>query len=106
MEENYRENRLYQHIVRVCIDCCSDIELCNGVHRDIIFERIKEIESAISKQNVINALKRLNKLQIDGHISPLVFSYNPDLKIIQLVDRKLLFYSKWGKPSWYWIEQL
>jgi hypothetical protein len=101
---NGRENRFYKHIIRVCIEHCADIELCNGIHRDLIFERIKKIESEISKQNVTNALKRLDKLQIDGHISPLVFSYNPDLQIVQLLDRKLLFYRKWGKPNWDWTE--
>ena len=102
---NGQNCKIYQYIIRACIEFCSDKELCQGIHRDSIFNLIKEkIDLEILKRNINNALSKINKLQIDGQISPLVFSYNPDLQIVQLVDRKLLFYRKWGNPNWSWSE--
>jgi len=95
---------VYQQIIRACIDDCSDSELCGGIHRDFLYEKIKKFDPNLPGRNLTNALRRLNKLQLDKHISPLVFSYNPNLKKVQLVDRELLFYRRYGNPSWPWKE--
>jgi hypothetical protein len=97
------ELKVYQRIVRICIKA-SDAELCNGLHRDEILIRINESDPQVRLSDLSAALNRLDKLQADRSISPLILSYNRDSRKIQLVDRELLFYRKYGNPSWSWQE--
>lgn len=97
------ELKVYQRIVRVCIEA-SDSELCNGLHRDEIMTRINKSEPQVRLSDLSAALNRLDKLQADRRILPLILSYNPDSRKIQLVDRELLFYRKYGNPKWSWEE--
>ncbi len=97
------ELKVYGRIVRVCIEA-SDFELCNGLHRDEILIRINQSQPQVRLSDLSAALNKLDKLQADRSISPLILSYNPDSRKIQLVDRELLFYRKYGKPNWLWEE--
>ncbi|MBN4001965.1 hypothetical protein [Nostoc sp. LPT] len=97
------ELKVYQRIVRVCIEA-SDSELCNGLHRDEIMTRINKSEPQVRLSDLSAALNRLDKLQADRSISPLILSFNPDSRKVQLVDRELLFYRKYGNPRWSWEE--
>ncbi|MEO0683942.1 MAG: hypothetical protein AAFY76_02570 [Cyanobacteria bacterium J06649_11] len=98
------ELKIYQRIVRVCIES-SDEELCNGLNRETILTRIKEIEPQVRLSDLSAHLNRLDKLQADRSISPLILSYNRDSRKIQLVDRELLFYRNYGNPIWAWEEE-
>lgn len=97
------ELKVYGRIVRVCIEA-SDFELCNGLHRDEILTRINQSQPQVRLSDLSAALNRLDKLQADRSISPLILSYNPDSRKVQLVDRELLFYRKYGNPIWLWEE--
>ncbi|MBW4573958.1 MAG: hypothetical protein KME08_01590 [Aphanothece sp. CMT-3BRIN-NPC111] len=97
------ELKVYERIIRVCVEA-SDTELYNSLHRDVIFERINKSEPKIRSSDLSAALNRLNKLQEDRSISPLIISYNPNSKTVQLVDREFLFYRRYGNPTWFWQE--
>ncbi|MEH2297718.1 MAG: hypothetical protein V7K88_01250 [Nostoc sp.] len=93
------EMKVYERIVRVCIEA-SDAEICNGLNRDTIVSRINESKPKVRLSDVSAALNRLEKLQSERSISPLIISYNRESRKVQLVDRELLFYRKYGKPTW------
>ncbi|ODG98025.1 hypothetical protein A4S05_00995 [Nostoc sp. KVJ20] len=94
---------VYQRIIRVCIEA-SDLELYNGLHQNDLLNRINQLEPQVRSSDLTKALERLDRLQADRSISPLIFSYNPDSRKVQLVDRELLFYRKYGNPNWSWEE--
>ncbi|MEH1830878.1 MAG: hypothetical protein V7L29_02045 [Nostoc sp.] len=62
--------------------------------------RINKSEPQVRLSDLSAALNRLDKLQADRSISPLILSFNPDSRKVQLVDRELLFYRKYGNPRW------
>ncbi|MBD1944342.1 hypothetical protein H6F50_18610 [Coleofasciculus sp. FACHB-712] len=97
------ELKVYQRIVRVCVEAL-DAELCNGLNRDVILARINESGTQVRLSDLSAALNKLDKLQADRSITPLIISYNPDSRKVQLVDRELLFYRNYGNPTWSWEE--
>lgn len=106
IEKGFKSNeeselKVYQHIARVCMEA-SDAELMNGVHYNMLLDRVQQYNSRVRQSDLTAALQRLNKLQEDRSISPLVISYNPKSRLVQLVDRELLFYRKYGSPVWPW----
>jgi hypothetical protein len=98
------ELRVYQHIAHVFIDC-SDAELRSGIYRETLLTRVQEIEARIRLSDLSAALNRIDKLQANRSVSPLVISYNPNTRLLQLVDKELLFYRKYGNPTWLWQEE-
>jgi hypothetical protein len=98
------ELRVYMNIARCAIEA-SDQELRQGMHYNTVFERVSSMNPRIRRSDLTAALQRLNRLQQDRRISPLVLSYNDATKELQLVDRELLFYRKYGSPTWPWEEQ-
>lgn len=88
------ELKVYQRIVKVCLEA-SDMELCNGLNQEVILNRINQSEPNARLSDLSAALNRLNKLQGERSISPLILSYNPDSRKVQLVDRELLFFRKY-----------
>jgi len=95
--------KVYFHIVRVAIEA-SDEELMRGLNRKIILERVNRYEAKARLSDLSAALNRLNRLQQNRSISPLVISFNPESRKLLLVDRELLFYRKYGNPLWPWQE--
>lgn len=93
--------KVYQRIAQVCL-AASDEELCSGLHYNDLLHRTQQLENRIRPSDLTAALNRLNKLQANRKISPLVLSYNHNLKTVYLVDRELLFYRKYGNPQWAW----
>ncbi len=98
------ELKVYQHIARVCMEA-KDTELLSGLHYNVIFDRVQKYNSRVRQSDLTAALQRLNRLQEDRSISPLVLSYNPKTRLIQLIDRELLFYRKYGNPVWPWSNE-
>jgi hypothetical protein len=92
---------VYQHIARVCMEA-SDSELLNGVNHNSLLDRVQKYNSRVRQSDLTAALQRLNRLQEDRSISPLVLFYNSKTRLIQLIDRELLFYRKYGNPVWPW----
>lgn len=103
--KGYEESELkvYQRILRACIEA-SDSEICNGLNSSAILNRINEREPHVRKSDLTAALNRIDRLQAERSISPLVISYNHNSRKVQLVDRELLFYRKYGSPIWPWQE--
>ncbi|MDQ3816137.1 MAG: ATP-binding protein [Acidobacteriota bacterium] len=97
------ELKVYQHILRVFMEA-SDSEIRQGIHRNTVLSRVKAYEQRVRGSDLTAALNKLNKLQQDRNVSPLIFSYNPTSRLLQLVDRELLFYRKYGEPVWPWQE--
>ena len=95
--------KVYQHILRVFMEA-SDTEIYDGIHRDVLLTRVKQYEPNVRGSDLTAALNKLNRLQEDRNISPLVFSYNSTSRKLQLADRELLFYRKYGNPVWPWQE--
>jgi hypothetical protein len=95
------ELKVYQRVVRVCVEA-SNLELRDGINRADLLNRIQAYESRIRLSDLSAALNKIDRLQANRSISPLVLSYNPNTQKIQLVDREFLFYRKYGNPSWSW----
>lgn len=97
------ELKVYQNIARVAIEA-SDHDLREGLHYDTVFDRVHALNDRVRRSDLTAALQRLNRLQQDRQVSPLVISYNEKSRYVQLVDRELLFYRKYGNPIWPWME--
>jgi len=97
------ELKVYQNIARVSVEA-SDEELRDGLHYDTMYERVRQLNDRVRRSDLTAALQRLNRLQQDRQVSPLVLSYNEKSRYVQLVDRELLFYRKYGSPVWPWME--
>ena len=97
------ELKVYQNIARSAIEA-TDAELRNGLHYDILFDKVSHHNDRVRRSDLTAALQRLNRLQQDRQVSPLVFSYNEKTRYLHLVDRELLFFRKYGYPNWPWNE--
>lgn len=97
------ELRVYQRIVRVCVEATGQ-DLSDGISRADLLTRIQVYEPRVRLSDLSAALNKVDKLQAVRSVSPLVLSYNPNTQRIQLVDREFLFYRKYGNPSWSWQE--
>jgi hypothetical protein len=97
------ELKVYQNIARVSIEA-PDHDLRDGLHYDTMYERVSLLNDRVRRSDLTAALQRLNRLQQDRQVSPLVLSYNEKSRYVQLVDRELLFYRKYGNPVWPWME--
>jgi hypothetical protein len=97
------ELKVYQRIVRVCVEASSQ-DLRDGISRADLLTRIQVYEPRVRLSDLSAALNKIDKLQAVRSISPLILSYNPNTQKIQLVDREFLFYRKYGSPTWTWQE--
>ncbi len=97
------ELKVYQRIVRVCVEASSQ-DLRDGINKAELLKRIQVDEPRVRGSDLSNALNKIDRLQANRSISPLIISYNPNTQNIQLIDRELLFYRKYANPSWSWKE--
>lgn len=95
------ELKVYQRIVRVCVEASSQ-DLRDGISRADLLARIQIYEPRVRLSDLSAALNKIDKLQAVRSISPLILSYNPNTQKTQLVDREFLFYRKYGNPTWSW----
>jgi hypothetical protein len=91
--------KVYEHIVRVAVEA-SDSELRNGLPKEVLLKRIKVHEPSVRTSDLSAALNRLDRLQSERDISPLVLTFSADR--LSLVDRELLFFRRYGEPIWPW----
>lgn len=97
--------QIYEGVLRVCMEA-KDEELCSGIHRDIIRERLVDMGYQVELSALTKVLEKLLKLQVERKVSPVVLSYNTDSRTVQLVDRDLLFFRKYIGESnlpWPWL---
>ena len=96
-----RTKAVYMSIIQVCVEA-AEAELLAGLHQDQIIERIRAINSSITARNVRDALMLIDKLQSEKSIYPVIATFNITSRRLNLADRELLFYRKYGDPSWPW----
>lgn len=103
---NFEESeiRSYEKVLRVCLHA-ADPELVSGIHKQTIGARLKYMGLEARNSDLTSALRRLNRLQENRAISPIVLSYNENTQKVQLVDREFLFYRRYGDPRWPWQDE-
>jgi hypothetical protein len=95
---------LYRRIARVAIESV-DNELIEGLTRDQLLSRVKLLEPEADLQNLQKALIRIDRLQTDRKILPLILSYSDGSnKRLALVDREFLFYRRYKTAHWPWVD--
>lgn len=94
--------RVYEFVVRVCLES-NDVELINGIPKDIVLRRVQLHMPHIRMSDLSGALNRLDRLQTERNVSPLVFTFAAGK--IMLVDRELLFFRTYGDPVWPWANE-
>lgn len=107
MMQGFTDNsglRLYEHIAKVCVEA-SEKELTDGLYKDTLLQRIQVDEPHVRLSDLSQALNNLDRLQISRNISPVVISYDGNSQRVQLLDRELLFYMRYGKPTWPWQQR-
>jgi len=79
-----------------------DDELLSGISLDrLAFE---QEAAALSHSAQLGHLGGLDRFQSQLDISPLVITFNKHAQQISLIDRRFLFYRKYGAPRWPWAE--
>jgi hypothetical protein len=92
---------VYMRIIQLCVES-TDSELLAGLRQDQIIERVLALDPAITPRNVRESLQRIDKLQAEKAIYPAIVTFNIVRKELHLADRELLFYRKYGSPTWPW----
>lgn len=98
---NEATKRLYMYIIQVCVEA-SDAELIAGLPLKLVEERILKLSANVQAKAVRSALQQIDKLQSDKAIYPVIATYDPVNRILNLADRELLFYRRHGGPRWPW----
>lgn len=92
---------LFMYLIQVCVEA-TDAELLGGLPVDLIEERVQKLKSEITGRSIRAALLQIDKLQSDKAIYPVIATYDSVNRILNLADRELLFYRKYGGPRWPW----
>lgn len=98
---NEATKRLYMYVIQVCVEA-QDAELLAGLPVQQIEERIQRLNSTVQGRAVRSALQQIDKLQSEKSIYPVIATYDPVNRVLNLADRELLFYRKYGGPNWPW----
>lgn len=93
--------KVYMYIIQACVEA-SDAELLGGMSQAQLIERIQLMNSRVTQRSIRAALTRVDKLQSDKDIYPVILTYNDVNRVMTLADRELLFYRKYGGPHWPW----
>jgi hypothetical protein len=96
-----KSKTVYMRIIQVCVEA-SEAELLAGLTQTQIVERVVAIDPSITPRNVRESLQRIDKLQTEKAIYPIIATYNLVSRTLHLADRELLFYRKYGGPRWPW----
>jgi hypothetical protein len=60
--------------------------------------------SGIRRSDLTQALERIDRLQANISVKPLVLTYTKSSRKLSLADRAFLFFRRHGSPSWPWAE--
>jgi len=100
---NNAMKNVYMRIIQACI-IADESELLAGISFSGLVQIISGIDGKVRKDSVRDALLRIDRLQAEKSINPIIATYNPVTGILHLADRELLFYRKYGGPKWPWEE--
>lgn len=105
-ERGFRSNtelKVYYQIFHLLTEI-DERQLINGIHQAEILRNIQTYsEKTIRPGDLTAALTRIEKLQIEREINPLLVSYNHILRTLVLGDREFLFFRKFSKIKWEWL---
>jgi hypothetical protein len=93
--------KVYMYIIQACVKA-SDSELLGGMSQAQMIERIQAMNRRVSQKQIREALSRVDKLQSEKDIYPVILAYNDVNRVLTLADRELIFYRKYGGPHWPW----
>jgi hypothetical protein len=62
------------------------------------------LDAEITHAELLQCLGGIERFQADLEISPLVMTFDKHIQSLRLLDRRLLFYRKYAKPQWPWVE--
>ena len=78
-----------------------DNYLINGFPSNLLLQSIQKLsDEEIRQADLTQCLDRLERLQSTRNITPLLVSYNKNLRIVSLMDREFLFYRKYSGVDW------
>ncbi|MEQ8034276.1 hypothetical protein [Xanthomonas sp. WHRI 6106] len=82
----------------------SDEKLRLGISLKEIFDEAHSQQSRIKYANLRRVLQKIDHLQVDEEGRGLVITYNSATEKVTVVDRRLLLYRRFAKPTWPWQE--
>lgn len=80
----------------------SDDELRTGISLKHIFDAASAQQPRIKYGNLRRILEKIDHLQVDEEGRGLVITYNSATERVTVVDRRLLLYRRFAKPTWPW----
>ncbi len=98
---NPATKKVYMRIIQACIEA-PELELLAGLTLSSLEEKIVRIDRNAYRKSIREALLKIDRLQNEKNINPIIATYNPVTKMFHLADRELLFYRKYGGPKWPW----
>lgn len=94
---------VYHHLLRT-FTAATDAELVDGVDSAQLLERIHRDAESIRQSDLTQALERVERLQVQIDVNPLVLTYSKPARRVFLADRAFLFFRKYAQPKWPWDE--
>jgi hypothetical protein len=92
----------YRHILRALLEF-DDKAILAGVSRKDLASQIEQnAPGVVRSSDLTTALRRLGMIQERIHVRPVVLTYSADARHVYLADRALLFYRRFGNPTWPW----
>ncbi|XVU20792.1 hypothetical protein ACQPZJ_26345 [Actinoplanes sp. CA-054009] len=83
----------------------DDADLQDGLEQPELLARINDVAPApIRSADLTQALQRIDRLQSKINLKPGVLMYNRRTKRLFVVDKSFLFYRRYGRPDWPWLE--
>ena len=83
--------------------CAHDDE---ALLRGVPMSQLREVmNEEITHAELLQCLGGIERFQADLEISPLVMTFDKHARTIALLDRRFLFYRKYAKPQWPWVEE-
>jgi hypothetical protein len=97
--------QMYYQVFRY-LTMVDDKKLIDGVHQNEILKEIQKWSTKMIRPlDLTQALDRIERLQAQRDITPLLVSFNKSLKEVSLSDREFLFYRKYAHIEWEWSEE-
>jgi hypothetical protein len=93
---------VYGHLLRALFDFDDD-ELRAGISQRALAQRVEMNAPGMVRPSVLSqALLRMDRVQDRVRVRPVVFIYDNDARRVELADKALLFYRRYGDPLWPW----
>ncbi|HEL4856792.1 TPA: hypothetical protein UL920_004201 [Stenotrophomonas maltophilia] len=94
---------IYAHAMDVILQADDD-KLRTGISLKEIYDAASAKQPRIKHGNLRRILEKIDHLQVDDEGRGLVITYNSATERVTVVDRRLLLYRRFAKPTWPWAE--